>query len=109
MELSPPSITEIYNSYQDLYVAVNTHASTEGYAVTTKQHLWKLVKIFHVDYPDKPIATSPFVNSAPPIGRPTVKPKAKAKPKAATTATIIKQKRGQLAKTANTNKCAKKN
>ena len=37
MELRPPSTTEVYNTYQDLYVAVNIHASKEGYAITTKR------------------------------------------------------------------------
>ncbi len=37
IELSPSSTTEVYDSYQDLYVAVNTYASTEGYVVTTKR------------------------------------------------------------------------
>lgn len=40
MELCPPSTTEVYNTYQDLYVAVNIHVSKEDYAITTK-HLKK--------------------------------------------------------------------
>ncbi len=37
MELRPPSTTETYTNFQDLHVAVNIHASKEGYAITTKQ------------------------------------------------------------------------
>ena len=36
MELCPPSTTEVYNTYQDLYVIVNIHESKEGYTITTK-------------------------------------------------------------------------
>lgn len=36
MELSQLFIIEIYDSYKDLYVAVNTLASTEGYVVIIK-------------------------------------------------------------------------
>ena len=36
MELRPPFTTEVYNTYQDLYVTVNIHASKKGYAITTK-------------------------------------------------------------------------
>ncbi len=32
MELPPPSTTETYTTFQDLYVAVNIHASKKGYA-----------------------------------------------------------------------------
>lgn len=37
MELLPPSITEVYNTYQGLYIAINIHASKEGYPITTKR------------------------------------------------------------------------
>ena len=37
MDLRPPSTTEVYTTFQDLHVAVNIHASKEGYAVTTKR------------------------------------------------------------------------
>ncbi len=37
MELQPPSTTEVYTTFQDLHVAVNIHASKEGYAITTKR------------------------------------------------------------------------
>ena len=60
------------------------------------QHLRKLISSFHKDHPDKPTATSPAIDIAPPMVRPTVKPTGPPK-----------QKRGQLAN--STNKQAKKN
>ena len=42
------------------------------------QHLKKLISSFHKDHPEKPTATFPPINSAPPMARPTVKPTAKA-------------------------------
>ena len=59
------------------------------------QHLRKLISSFHKDHPDKPTATSPAIDTAPPMARPTVKP-----------AEPPKQKRGRLAN--STNKRAKK-
>ena len=38
------------------------------------QHLRKLISLFHKDHPDKPTATSPAIDTAPPMARPTVKP-----------------------------------
>ena len=38
------------------------------------QHLRKLISSFHKDHPDKPTATSPTIDTAPPMARPTVKP-----------------------------------
>ena len=38
------------------------------------QHLTKLISSFHKDHPDKPTATSPTIDTAPPMARPTVKP-----------------------------------
>ena len=35
------------------------------------QHLRKLISSFHKDYPDKPTVTSPAIDIAPPIARPT--------------------------------------
>ena len=66
--------------------------------VLAVQHLRKLISLFHKDHSEKPIATSPPVDSALPIARPTVKPTAKS---------TIKRKRGQPANSAN--KRAKKN
>ena len=60
------------------------------------QHLRKLISLFYKDHPDKAIVTSPAINTAPPIARPTVKP---TKP--------LKRKQGRLAN--STNKRAKKN
>ncbi len=40
-------------------------------------HLCKLISIFHRDL-EKPTATSPPIDSAPPMVRPTVKPRAEA-------------------------------
>lgn len=37
------------------------------------QHLWRLLSIFHKNYPDKPIATLPPVNIGLLTSRPTVK------------------------------------
>ena len=65
--------------------------------VSAVQHLRKLISSFHKDHPEKPTATSPPVDSAPPMARPTVKP---ARP-------ITKRKRGRPANSAN--KRAKKN
>ena len=38
------------------------------------QYLRKLISSFHKDHPDKPIATSPAIDTAPPMVTPTVKP-----------------------------------
>ena len=65
--------------------------------VSAVQHLRKLISSFHKDHPEKPTATSPPVDSAPPMARPTVKP---ARP-------ITKRKQGRPANSAN--KQAKKN
>ena len=62
------------------------------------QHLKKLIRSFYKNHLEKPTATSPPINSAPPMARPTVKPKAKS---------TTKQKRGQQANSAK--KQAKKN
>ena len=59
------------------------------------QHLRKLIRSFHKDHPDKPTATSPAIDTALPMARPTVKP------------TATKQKRGRPAN--STNKQTKKN
>ncbi len=37
-------------------------------------HLRKLISTFHRDHPDKPTATSPPIDSASPMARPTVRP-----------------------------------
>ena len=59
------------------------------------QNLKKLISSFHKDHPDKPTATSPAIDTAPPMARPTVKP-----------AGPPKQKQGRPAN--STNKRAKK-
>ena len=56
------------------------------------QHLKKLISSFHKDHPEKPTATSPPIDSAPPMARPTVKPTAKA---------TTKRKRGRPANSAS--------
>ena len=38
------------------------------------QHLRKLISSFHKDHPDKPTATSPAIDTAPPMARLTIKP-----------------------------------
>ncbi len=63
-------------------------------------HLCKLISTFHHDYPEKPTATSPPIDSALPMTRPIVKPRAEA--------SSTKQKRGRPAKTNGTNKRTKK-
>ena len=47
--------------------------------VSAVQHLRKLISLFHKDYPDKPTATSPAIDTAPPMARPIVKLPAKQK------------------------------
>ena len=66
--------------------------------VSAVQHLRKLISSFHKDHPEKSIATSLLVDSAPPMARPTVKPMAKP---------TTKRKRGQPVNSPN--KQAKKN
>ena len=61
------------------------------------QHLKKLISSFHKDDSEKLTATSPPINSAPLMARPTIKP----------TQPITKQKQGQPANSAN--KQAKEN
>ena len=53
------------------------------------QHLKKLISCFHKEHSEKPTATSPPIDSALPIARPTVRP------------TPLKQKRGQPAGSAS--------
>ncbi len=62
-------------------------------------HLCKLISNFYYDYPEKPTATSPPIDSAPPMARPKVKPRAE---------TSSKQKQGRPAKISSTSKRAKK-
>ena len=64
------------------------------------QHLKKLISLFHKDYLNKSTATSPTINTAPPMARPMIKLTVKL-------TESPKQKRGQLAN--STNKRAKKN
>ena len=40
---------------------------------STVQHLRKLISSFYKDYPDKPTATSPIIDIAPPMARPIAK------------------------------------
>ena len=65
--------------------------------VLAVQYLGKLITSFYKDHPEKPTATSPLINSAPPMTRPIAKP---AKP-------ITKRKQGRPIN--NANKQAKKN
>ena len=37
-------------------------------------HLQKMISTFHKDHPKKPMATSPLLNSAPPMAKSSVKP-----------------------------------
>ena len=60
------------------------------------QHLKKFISLFHKDYPDKPTATSPAINTASPMARLTIK-----------LTGPPKRKRGRLAN--SNNKQAKKN
>ena len=58
------------------------------------QHLRKLISLFHKDYPDKLTATSPAIDTALPMARPTTRP-----------AKSLKQKQGQPI--GRVRKCAK--
>ena len=44
---------------------------------STVMHLWKIISIFHKNYPEKLMATSPPLDSAPPMAKPSVKPPVK--------------------------------
>ena len=68
------------------------------------QHLRRLVSTFHKEHPEKPTATSPPTDSAPPRARPTVKPTGKPFPEPS----AAKRKRGRPAKASGANKQAKK-
>ncbi len=63
-------------------------------------HLCKLINTFHCDHQEKPTVTFPRINSAPPMTRPTVKPRAEA--------SNTKQKEDRPAKANGTNKFVKK-
>ena len=54
------------------------------------QHLKKLINFFHKDHPEKPTATSPSIDSAPPMAKPTFRPNF-----------TLKRKRGRPADGAN--------
>ena len=41
------------------------------------QHLRKLINLFHKDHPDKPTATSPTIDTAQLMARPTIRPTVK--------------------------------
>ena len=69
--------------------------------VSAVQHFWKLISTFHKDNPNKPTATSPPTDTAPPMARPTI-PRPSSKPTKAT-----KRKRGRPATTSTLNKKAK--
>ena len=60
-------------------VAWNSYPEEENTwePVLAVQHLRKLISLFHKDHSEKPIATSPPVDSALPMVNPTVKPTAK--------------------------------
>lgn len=62
------------------------------------QYLRRLVTTFHKNYLDKPTATSPLIDIAPPMTKSTIRPKA----------FMIKQKLGWSAKTVRANKYDKK-
>ncbi len=62
-------------------------------------HLRKLISNFHRDYPKKPTATSPPIDSVLQMARPTVKPRAE---------TSSKPKRSRPAKDSSASKRAKK-
>ena len=57
------------------------------------QHLRKLISSFYKNYPEKPTATFKAIDTAPPMARPTIKPKSATEP--------AKQKRGRPANSAN--------
>ena len=40
-------------------------------------HLRKMISAFHKDHPEKPTATSPPLDSAPPMAKPSIKPPVK--------------------------------
>ena len=40
-------------------------------------HLRKMISAFHKDHPEKPTATSPPLDAAPPMAKPSVKPPVK--------------------------------
>ena len=67
--------------------------------VSAVQHFKKLISSFHKNHLEKPTATFPPVNSAPPMARPTVKP--------TTAKSTPKRKQDRSANTSN--KRAKKN
>lgn len=63
------------------------------------QHFGNLISSFHKKYFDKLIATSSSINTGLAMARPTVRFET----------SVIKQKRGRIAKPSGTNKCNKKN
>ncbi len=68
------------------------------------QHLRRLVSTFHKEHPEKPTATSPTTDSAPPRAGTIVKPTAKPFPELS----AAKQKQGRPVKGSGANKRAKK-
>ena len=56
------------------------------------QHLRKLIKSFYKDHSEKPLSFFPPIDSAPPMAKPTIKPKVKF---------TTKRKRGRPANSAN--------
>lgn len=65
------------------------------------QHFWKWINTFHKNYLNKLIATSSRIDTAPPMAKPTVKPRLKI--------SSTKQKKlGETTKASGANKRAKK-
>ena len=60
------------------------------------QHLRKLLSAFHKDNPDKPTATSPPVDTAPPMARPRSEPTKAAKQKRGRLATSTRNKKAKI-------------
>ena len=64
-----------------LYYLVSWKGYPEGKSTwepfSAVMHLWKMISVFHKNYPKKPTATFPPLDSASPMAKPSIKPPVK--------------------------------
>ena len=75
-----PEFDPVNNNEYKVKAIKNTTVYVKETEKSTKKsssavmHLWKIISIFHKNYPEKPMTISPPFDSAPPIAKLSVKP-----------------------------------